>query len=183
MMEFVPHPLSWVLCLVGVVTFIFCANKSGKRITVAESGRRVWRELDPLKSSGISSKGRTTILVMIMRRSLPEHLQTRTLAFKRVAYDVTVGAEALRWLPFLVLGLVLAFCGFYPVPIASTVAVVIQCAIVVFMAFQYRIDRRRLTNSRELLRAGWVEGHDASAVTDSESHTKRLADPPDHPTR
>jgi hypothetical protein len=156
MMTFVPQTASWVLCVAGLILFLFTANQSGKAFTANQSGKRVRREVDPLKLAGLSSKNRIAILVMIKNRRLPPNPAVRALAFERVAYDVTIGARVLRWQPFIVLGIVLAFCGLYPTPIASTVALLCQCIVVLFGAGQYWVDRRRLLNSRMLAREGWI---------------------------
>jgi hypothetical protein len=147
------------VCVSGVLVFVFCASQLGRRIQRGE---------EPLKHSGLPSRKRTEILLLIKHRQLPEHPKVRALAFQRVAYDVTTGASMLVWEPFMVLGLILALCGLYAIPEASILTVVIQSVIVLFSVYEYTIDRRRLLNSRELVRQGWVQSSSADNA-DSES--------------
>jgi hypothetical protein len=147
MMTFIPQPFPWILCVLGLCIFV---------VSVYQSGNRTRQAVEPLRAAGLSSRNRTAIWLMIMHGRLAPNEAVRDLAFRQVAYNVTVGATLLRWQPFVVLGVVLAICGFYPLPSVSTVAVVIQCIIVLFSANQFRIDRRRLLHSRELVSQGWV---------------------------
>jgi hypothetical protein len=133
------------LSIMGICVMSFAGWRLGKTTTV---------NIDPLRQAGLPSGKRDEIRRMISRRILSDDPDDRSLEFAQAEYDSKTGASFDRWFPLIILGAVLLFCGFYPIPVVSTIVIVLQCITILITVLTWVSDRRRVRNGADLLSEG-----------------------------